>query len=101
MPFEVKIPSLGESVTEATIGTWIQKDGVAVAVDEPILELESDKANMELVAECAGVLKVLIGEGETVTVGDVVATIDENATPAEKPPPPGKPGPPGSCPDGP
>lgn len=90
MPFEVKIPSLGESVTEATIGTWIQKDGVAVAVDEPILELESDKANMELVAECAGVLKVLIGEGETVTVGDVVATIDENATPAEKPPPPGK-----------
>lgn len=85
MPFEVKIPSLGESVTEATIGTWMAKDGAAVAVDEPILELESDKANMELVAEYAGVLKVLIAEGETVTVGDVVATIDESAAPAEKP----------------
>lgn len=79
MAFEVKIPSLGESVTEATIGTWMHKNGETVAVDEPILELESDKANMELVAETAGTLTVLIAEGETVTVGDVVATIEEGA----------------------
>lgn len=87
MPFEVKIPSLGESVTEATIGTWMRKDGDTVSMDEPILELESDKANMELVAECAGQLKVLKPEGETVSVGDVVATIEEGAgEPAKTPP---------------
>lgn len=83
MPFEVKIPSLGESVTEATIGTWMRQDGDAVGMDEPILELESDKANMELVAERAGKLKILRPEGETVTVGDVVATIEEGADGAE------------------
>ncbi len=83
MPFEVKIPSLGESVTEATIGTWMREDGDAVGMDEPILELESDKANMELVAERAGKLKILRPEGETVTVGDVVATIEEGAAGTE------------------
>lgn len=82
MAFEVKIPSLGESVTEATIGTWIRKDGEAVEVDEPILELESDKANMELVAEYAGVLHIQTPEGETVSVGDVVGTIEEGASPS-------------------
>jgi len=93
MAFEVKIPSLGESVTEATLGTWMCKDGDAVAVDQPILELESDKANMELVAEYAGTLKVLVAEGDTVTAGDVVATIEEDAAdgakakPAAKAPP--------------
>jgi len=86
MPFEVKIPSLGESVTEATIGTWMRKDGDTVSMDEPILELESDKANMELVAECTGRLKVLKPEGETVAVGDVVATIEEGAAePGDEP----------------
>ena len=85
MSFEVKIPSLGESVTEATIGTWMRKDGDTVAVDEPILELESDKANMEIVAEYGGVLRVQIAEGETVSVGDIVATIEEGA--GEAPPP--------------
>lgn len=81
MSFEVKIPSLGESVTEAVIGTWMKRDGEAVAADEPLLELESDKANMELVAESAGTLKILRAEGETVSVGDVVAIIDPSAAP--------------------
>ena len=81
MSFEVKIPSLGESVTEAVIGTWMRRDGEAVAADEPLLELESDKANMELVAEAAGTLKILRAEGETVAVGDVVAIIDPSAAP--------------------
>ena len=83
MAFEIKIPSLGESITEAILGTWLRKDGEAVSRDEPILELESDKANMELVAECAGTLKVLRPEGDTVAVGDIVAIIDENGTAPE------------------
>ena len=74
--FEVRVPSLGESVTEAVIGRWIKQDGEVVGVDEPILELESDKANMDLAAEHAGRLKVLKKAGDTVNVGDLVATID-------------------------
>src|SRR4029453_13209548 len=59
MSFDVTIPSLGESVTEATIGRWLKDDGDLVATDEAILELESDKANMDLAAEQAGVLHIL------------------------------------------
>ena len=76
MAFEVRVPSLGESVTEAVIGRWIKQDGEVVGVDEPILELESDKANMDLAAEHAGRLKVLKKAGDTVAVGDLVATIE-------------------------
>jgi 2-oxoglutarate dehydrogenase E2 component (dihydrolipoamide succinyltransferase) len=76
MAYEVRVPSLGESVTEAVIGRWIKQDGDLVAVDEPILELESDKANMDLAAEQPGRLKVLKKAGDTVTVGDLVATIE-------------------------
>jgi 2-oxoglutarate dehydrogenase E2 component (dihydrolipoamide succinyltransferase) len=74
--FEVRVPSLGESVTEAVIGRWIKQDGEVVGVDEPILELESDKANMDLAAEHAGRLRVLKKAGDAVNVGDLVATID-------------------------
>ena len=86
MAVQVKIPSLGDSVTEAILGTWIATDGATVAVDEAIFELESDKANMEIAAESAGVLKILKAEGETVAEGDVVAEIDPagaSATPAK------------------
>ncbi|MBM4245252.1 MAG: dihydrolipoamide succinyltransferase, partial [Deltaproteobacteria bacterium] len=76
MAFEVRVPSLGESVSEAVIGRWIRQDGEVVGVDEPILELESDKANMDLAAEHAGRLKVLKKAGDTVNVGDLVATIE-------------------------
>jgi 2-oxoglutarate dehydrogenase E2 component (dihydrolipoamide succinyltransferase) len=76
MAFEVRVPSLGESVTEAVIGRWIKQDGELVALDEPILELESDKANMDLAAEQPGRLKVLKKAGDTVVVGDLVATIE-------------------------
>ncbi|MBY0277048.1 dihydrolipoamide succinyltransferase, partial [Candidatus Binatia bacterium] len=76
MAFEVRVPSLGESVTEAVIGRWIKQDGEVVGVDEPILELESDKANMDLAAEHGGRLKVLKKAGDTVSVGDLVATIE-------------------------
>jgi 2-oxoglutarate dehydrogenase E2 component (dihydrolipoamide succinyltransferase) len=82
MAVQVKIPSLGESVTEAILGTWLAEEGQAIAVDEVIFELESDKANMEIAAETAGTLHILIQEGETVSEGDVVAEIDTPATAA-------------------
>ena len=82
MAVQVKIPSLGESVTEAILGTWLAEEGQAIAVDEVIFELESDKANMEIAAETAGTLHILTQEGETVSEGDVVAEIDTAAAAA-------------------
>jgi 2-oxoglutarate dehydrogenase E2 component (dihydrolipoamide succinyltransferase) len=76
MPVEVRIPTLGESVTEGVIVRWIKGDGETVAVDEPLLELETDKASVEIPAEVAGVLSIVKKEGETVAVGDVVARIE-------------------------
>jgi 2-oxoglutarate dehydrogenase E2 component (dihydrolipoamide succinyltransferase) len=80
MAFEVRIPTLGESITEGTITQWRKREGEAVAPDEVLLELETDKANNELTAERGGVLHILKPEGTVVTPGDVVATIDEGAT---------------------
>jgi len=80
---EVKIPPLGESVTEGVIVRWIKQDGEFVDVDEPLLELETDKASVEIPAERAGVVKVLRQKGETVQVGDVVAEIAPGAAPAK------------------
>jgi 2-oxoglutarate dehydrogenase E2 component (dihydrolipoamide succinyltransferase) len=77
MAVEVKIPAMGESVSEAVIGRWMKQDGEAVAANEAILELESDKANMELAADQAGVLKILRAAGETVKEGDVVGLIEK------------------------
>ncbi len=89
--FEVRIPSLGESVTEARIARWAKADGESVAQDEVLFELESDKASMELPAERAGVLHIVKQEGETVVVGDLVARIEDGAgagaTPARAPVP--------------
>ena len=82
---EIKVPSPGESVTEGTIATWYKADGDAVAVDDQLFELESDKAAQTVVAQSAGVLSIKAKEGETVTVGSVVATIDTSATPKAKP----------------
>jgi len=79
MPVEVRIPTLGESVSEGVIVRWIKADGATVQVDEPLLELETDKASVEIPAVGAGVLKILKAEGETVQVGDVVARIEESA----------------------
>jgi 2-oxoglutarate dehydrogenase E2 component (dihydrolipoamide succinyltransferase) len=77
MAFEVQIPPLGESVTEGTISRWARKDGEPVKKDEVLLELETDKAGMEIAAERAGVLRILKPEGATVNVGDVVARIED------------------------
>ena len=76
MSSEIRIPALGESVTEATIAQWYKKRGDRVALDEPLCELETDKVTVELPAQAAGVLdEILIGEGETVEVGALIGLI--------------------------
>ena len=82
MALEIKIPSVGESVSEVTIAAWLKKSGDYVEMDDPIAELETDKATVELNAPEDGVLKILIEEGEDVEVEMVVAELD---TKAEKP----------------
>lgn len=73
---EVKIPAVGESVTEVTISQWLKQDGEFVEMDEIFVELETDKATQEFPAEASGVLKILVEEGEVVEVGAVIAHIE-------------------------
>lgn len=99
MPADVQIPTLGESVNEGVIVRWIKTDGETVQTDDPLLELETDKATVEIPAPDSGVVRILAAEGATVHVGDVVARIEngtgeakapEKAPPAERPPVPEK-----------
>ncbi len=77
---EIRVPTLGESVTEATIGKWFKKPGDAVAVDEPLVELETDKVTIEVPAPAAGVLAdIAVKDGETVAVGALLGQIKEGA----------------------
>jgi 2-oxoglutarate dehydrogenase E2 component (dihydrolipoamide succinyltransferase) len=88
MSLEIKVPPVGESITEVTLSRWIKKDGDTVAMDEVIAELESDKATFELTAEQAGTLKTIAKEGDTIPVGAVVCKIEDGgAAPAAKPAP--------------
>ncbi|UOQ98916.1 2-oxoglutarate dehydrogenase complex dihydrolipoyllysine-residue succinyltransferase [Hymenobacter sp. 5317J-9] len=80
MALEIKIPAVGESITEVTIAKWLKQDGDAVKRDEVIAELESDKATFELPAEADGVLKIRVAEGETIGIGTVIADLDGAAT---------------------
>lgn len=77
---EIKVPSVGESITEVTLSQWLKKDGDFVQLDEFIGELESDKATMELPSTAAGKIKWVAKEGQDLKIGDVVATIDTSAT---------------------
>jgi 2-oxoglutarate dehydrogenase E2 component (dihydrolipoamide succinyltransferase) len=78
---EVRVPASGESVTEADIGEWLKKEGDAVAQDEPIVSLETDKAAMDVPSPAAGVLKeIKVKEGETVEVGALIAIIEAGAS---------------------
>jgi len=80
MSIEIHVPVLGESVTEATVGKWFKSVGDAVAVDEPICELETDKVALEVNATASGALsEIIAAEGETVEVGALIAKIDETA----------------------
>ena len=83
---EIRVPTLGESVTEATIGKWFKKPGEAVAVDEPLVELETDKVTIEVPAPAAGVLSdIAAKDGETVAVGALLGQIKEGAGAARCP----------------
>ena len=87
MAEEIRIPTLGESVTEATIGKWLKQVGDAVTLDEPVVELETDKVAMEVNAPAAGVIsELVVSEGDTVAVGALIAMVDTDgkAAPAPK-----------------
>ena len=77
---DVKVPSVGESISEVTIASWLKKDGDLVKLDEPICSIESDKATLEISAPKAGQLKILIKEGETIGIGTKIAEVDEAAS---------------------
>ena len=81
---EIRVPTLGESVTEATIGKWFKKTGDTVSVDEPLVELETDKVTIEVPAPSAGTLgEIVAKDGETVAVGALLGQISEGAAPAK------------------
>lgn len=92
MPTDVKVPPVGESITEGTLARWLKKDGATVHEGDPLFELETDKATGEIPSPGAGVLRIGVKEGETVTIGAVVGRIEEGGdgkasqpAPAKKP----------------
>ncbi|HET7575552.1 MAG TPA: 2-oxoglutarate dehydrogenase complex dihydrolipoyllysine-residue succinyltransferase [Sphingomicrobium sp.] len=89
MATDVQVPALGESITEGTLAEWLKKPGEAVAADEPIASLETDKVSVEVPSPVAGVLtEQVVKEGDNVAVGAVIARIDEKATAGAAPPAP-------------
>lgn len=89
---EIRVPTLGESVTEATIGRWFKKAGDAVAVDEPLVELETDKVTIEVPAPSAGTLsEIIAADGTTVAVGALLGQITDGAAGAKPAAAPAKP----------
>ena len=92
MKSELKAPSVGESITEVVISRWMKQDGEAVAIGDPLLEVESEKASLEIVAESNGVLQITRQPGETVKIGETLGYIDDAAKPsAAKPAAPAQP----------
>jgi 2-oxoglutarate dehydrogenase E2 component (dihydrolipoamide succinyltransferase) len=87
MEVEIKIPSVGESVQEAVLVQWYKKDGDPIRKDEPIFVVETDKVTLEIVAEASGILKILVLEGETVSIGTKVGTIATETVPSTEPEP--------------
>ncbi|MGB8395785.1 MAG: 2-oxoglutarate dehydrogenase complex dihydrolipoyllysine-residue succinyltransferase [Pseudolabrys sp.] len=82
---DIRVPTLGESVTEATVGKWFKRPGEAVAVDEPLVELETDKVTLEVPAPAAGILSdIAVKDGSTVAVGALLGQIKEGAGAAPK-----------------
>lgn len=91
MSKEMKVPTVGESITEVTVGQWFKKDGDQVQLDEILCELESDKATFEFPAEAAGILRIKAQEGDTVEIGGLICVIEdsegaEKSAPAETSP---------------
>ena len=87
MTIEITVPELGESITEATVAKWFKKVGDPIAVDETLLELETDKVTLEVPAPSAGVLQeILVIDGTNVEVGAILGSIAEGAAPEAKTP---------------
>src|SRR5439155_26760646 len=82
MAVEIKVPAVGESVTEGIIGRWLKANGTAVRGNEPLGELETDKATQEVAAPASGVLRITAAEGQTVSIGAVIGQIETNGAPA-------------------
>ena len=80
MSKEMRVPTVGESISEVTVGQWFKKDGDLVQLDEILCELESDKATFEFPSESAGVLRIKAQEGDTVEIGGLICVIEESAT---------------------
>jgi 2-oxoglutarate dehydrogenase E2 component (dihydrolipoamide succinyltransferase) len=79
MAIDIKVPAVGESITEGTLARWLKKDGDFVKADEPLFELETEKATTEIAAPASGRLVIRVREGETVPIGAVVGEIEEKA----------------------
>ena len=86
MTLVMKVPAIGESITEVTIAQWLKNDGDYVEMDEMIAEIETDKATQELPAEAAGILKIVAQEGDTIEIGATICEIDTDAKPASPTP---------------
>ena len=77
MAVEVAVPTVGESITEVFIGTWLKEEGDTVSEDEPLVEVETDKATLEVPATASGVLsKILKNEGDSAEIGEIIAHIE-------------------------
>src|SRR5437588_3388296 len=87
MAVEIKVPSVGESITEGTLSRWLKPNGAAVRANEPVCELETDKATTEVMAPASGTLAIAVAEGQKVTIGAVVGRIEEGAAAPARPGP--------------
>jgi 2-oxoglutarate dehydrogenase E2 component (dihydrolipoamide succinyltransferase) len=83
MPIEIKVPSVGESINEGSNARWLKNEGEAVQQDEPLFELETEKATQEVPAPVAGVLHIQVAAGKQVAIGSIVGTIEPGAAPAK------------------
>jgi 2-oxoglutarate dehydrogenase E2 component (dihydrolipoamide succinyltransferase) len=83
MDGEIKVPAMGESITEATVGAFLKKTGESVSADEEIIELETDKVNQVLYAPAAGVVTWNVGKDDVVKIGQVIGSIDSSKAPAK------------------
>ena len=85
MAEKITVPTLGESVTEATVSKWLKSKGEKVAADEPLVELETDKVNVEVPSPTNGTLgSIAVKEGETVNVGSILGTVNNSSMTEEK-----------------
>ena len=83
MAIDMKVPAVGESITEVTVATWNKKEGDHVKLDEVLCELESDKATFELPAEAEGILHIVAKEGDVLPIGAVICSIEVGGVQAE------------------